>query len=417
LFCFRIESGLMTGRLRALDGLRGLLALYILAGHTAPFLRVPASAVWLGSILSHGRGAVELFFVLSGMVILRSLGTGVSRVGAGHFLCARAGRLLPVYAIALAAAAVALSCGDPFRALPWLDANDAAHDIAEAVWPQPWLAHLAAHMTLTQGLLPAAVLPNAEFTILGPAWSLSTEWQFYLVVAVILAFRRTIHAGGDDWRVFAGALIAVGVIGLLVDLLPAEWQPGRAFLPHEAWYFALGIASHGLLSSRGTRATRWWWALSLGAAAVLQWQQKPVMASVVPLLWTACLICEAHTIPSPLRPLAAVLNAAPMQWLGRISYPLYLIHMPVQRLLMLGIAKAVGGNAIGFTLLWAPAAILVPLIVASALHRWVEVPCWQWSRRQAEQRGRHFFLQKEAKMLIGLPASIETPIQPGPASQ
>ena len=36
------------------------------------------------------------------------LGTGVSRVSAGQFLRARAGRLLPVYAIALAAAAVAL---------------------------------------------------------------------------------------------------------------------------------------------------------------------------------------------------------------------------------------------------------------------------------------------------------------------
>jgi peptidoglycan/LPS O-acetylase OafA/YrhL len=407
----------MTGRLRALDGLRGLLALYILAGHTAPFLRVPASAAWVGSILSHGRAAVELFFVLSGMVILRSLGTGFSRVSAGQFLRARAGRLLPVYAIALAAAALALSCGDPFRALPWLAANDAAHDIAEAVWPQPWLAHLAAHITLTQGILPAAVLPNAEFTILGPAWSLSTEWQFYLVVAAILAVRQTRHAGADGWRVFAGAMMAVGVIGLLVDLLPADWQPGRAFLPHEAWYFALGIASHGLLTSGGTSATRRWWVASLGAAALLQWQQSPWTASVVPLLWIACLICEASAIPSPLRPLAAVLNAAPMQWLGRISYPLYLIHMPVQRLLMLAIARAVHGHAVVFTLLWAPTAILMPLIVASALHRWVEVPCWQWSRSLAKQKGKRFFSQKEAKILITLPASGEAPIQRRPAGQ
>jgi peptidoglycan/LPS O-acetylase OafA/YrhL len=271
-------------------------------------------------------------------------------------------------------------------------------------------------MTLTQGLLPAAALPNAEFTILGPAWSLSTEWQFYLVVAAILAVRRTRHAGADDWRVFAGAMMAVGVIGLLVDLLPADWQPGRAFLPHEAWYFALGIASHGLLISGRTGATRWWWVSALGAAALLQWQQTPWTASVVPLLWIACLICEASPIPS-LRPLAAVLNTAPMQWLGRISYPLYLIHMPVQRLLMLAIARAVHGHAVVFSLLWAPAAILVPLIVASALHRWVEVPCWQWSRSLAKQKGKRFFLQKEAKILINLPASGEAPIQRRPAGQ
>jgi peptidoglycan/LPS O-acetylase OafA/YrhL len=374
----------MTGRLRALDGLRGVLALYILAGHTAPFLRLPASASWATAILSHGRGAVELFFVLSGMVILRSLGTGASRVTAAQFLLARAGRLLPVYAAALALAVLALSCGDPFKALPWLASNGpAARDIAEATWPQPWLAHLAAHVTLTQGVLPAALLPDVEFSILGPAWSLSTEWQFYLVVAAILAFRRTRDAGAADWRAFAIAMMLIGVLGLAAGLLPPEWQPGRAFLPHEAWYFALGITSHGLLASSGNRATWWWWILALDAAALLQWQQSPQMASVVPLLWTACLICEAPRLPSLFRPLANVLHAAPLQWLGRISYPLYLIHMPVQRLLMLAIASATGGHAVPFSVLWGPAAIISPLIAAAALHRWVEVPCWQWSRNRA----------------------------------
>ena len=373
----------MTGRLRALDGLRGLLALYILAGHTAPFLCLPASAVWARSVLSHGRGAVELFFVLSGMVILRSLGTGISRVTAGQFLLARAGRLLPVYAIALTAAVVALSCGDPFHALPWLAADGPAHDIAEAVWPQPWLGHLAAHVTLTQGLLPAAILPGVQYTILGPAWSLSTEWQFYLVVAAILAWRGTRYASADDWRGFAGALMAVGAVGWLVELLPPPWQPDRSFLPHEAWYFALGIASHGLLVSGRASATRWWWALSLAAATLLQWQQNPLMASAVPLLWIACLSCAMPAGAWPVRPMAAVLNAAPLQWLGRISYPLYLIHIPVQRLLMLALAPFVGSRPLAFSLLWGPAAFLVPLIVAYGLHCWVEVPCWRWARNRA----------------------------------
>ena len=373
----------MTGRLRALDGLRGLLALYILAGHTAPFLRLPASAAWGCSILSHGRGAVEVFFVLSGMVILRSLGTDHARLSAGQFLASRAGRLLPVYAIALVAGVVALSCGDPFRAVPWLAGNGAAHDIAEAVWPQPWLAHLAAHVTLTQGLLPPAVLPDAEFTILGPAWSLSTEWQFYLVIAAVLACRRSGPAQLGDWRAFASVMMAAGVLGMLVGLLPEQWQPGRAFMPHEAWYFALGIASHGLLVSGRARSTRWLWGLSLAATILLQWQQNPLMASAVPLLWIACLLCEAPKVPALARPLATVLHAPLLQWLGSISYPLYLTHMPIQRLLMLALAPAAGSNVITFDLLWGPSAILAPLIAAYALHRQVEVPCWQWARQRA----------------------------------
>ena len=392
----------MTGRLRALDGLRGLLALYILFAHTTPFLRLPASADSAAWLLSHGRGAVEMFFVLSGMVIMRSLDTGVSRVRAGQFLRARAGRLLPVYAVALAAAVAALSYGNPFIALPWLAGSTAARDMAEADWPQPWLAHLAAHVTLTQGVLPAAILPFVEFTILGPAWSLSTEWQFYLVVAAILAFSRRGDARRDDWRIFAGAMAAIGALGMLADLLPPQWQPGRAFLPHEAWYFALGTASHGLLVSGGKYSAWRWWALSLAAATFLQWQQDPSMASAVPLLWTACLLCEVPDTPLPFRPLAVLLRAAPLQWLGGISYPLYLIHMPLQRLLLLALAPVAGGRAILFPLLWGPAAILVPLVAAVALHRWVEVPCWRWSRAHASRDTGRFSL--------ALPAAGEAPI-------
>ena len=393
----------MTGRLRALDGLRGLLALYILFAHTTPFLRLPASADSAAWFLSHGRGAVEMFFVLSGMVIMRSLDTGVSRVRAGQFLLARAGRLLPVYAVALAAAVAALSYGNPFVALPWLAGSTAARDMAEADWPQPWLAHLAAHVTLTQGLLPAAILPFVEFTILGPAWSLSTEWQFYLVVAIILAFRRS---GGRQTRRLARLRGSHGHArpcwGCWSICCRTNGSRGRAFLPREAWYFALGTTSHGLLTSGG-RSSAWrWWALSLAVATFLEWQQTASMASAVPLLWTVCLVCEVPDTPLPFRPLATVLRAAPLQWLGGISYPLYLIHMPLQRLLLLALAPAAGGRAILFSLLWGPAAILVPLVAAVALHHWVEVPCWRWSRARASRGARPFGL--------ALPAAGEAPI-------
>ncbi len=377
----------MSGRLRALDGLRGALALYILLGHTAPFLRLPPACGWIAVVLSHGRGAVELFFVLSGMVILRSLGAGTVGVSAGRFLAARAGRLLPVYALALALAVVALSCGNPFVAMPSLLGSPAARDIAETVWPQPWFAHLAAHIALIQGALPPALLPDAEFTILGPAWSLSTEWQFYLVVAAMLAIGRRIGARPGDWRPYAAAMMLLGLAGLSANLLPTAWQPGRAFLPHEAWYFALGIASHGLWNAAGRPAGRWW-AVTLLAAIFLPWQQPSMTAMVVPLLWTACLICEAPRVPRPFRPLARMLNAAPLQWFGRISYPLYLIHLPVQRLLMLAVAPASGGSWARFSLLWGPLAILLPVVVAHALHHLVELPCWRWSRARADASQR-----------------------------
>ncbi len=380
------------GRLRALDGLRGLLAAYILAGHALPFLQLPPAIGWIGGLLSHGRGAVELFFVLSGMVIMRSIGAGDGTAAGGAglaepaaFIAARAGRLLPVYLIALAAAALALSLGDPFAVMPWLPAGSSAREIVEAAWPQPWLGHIAAHLTLTQGILPPALLPYAEFSILGPAWSLSTEWQFYMLVAVMLVLGRVRARAFRSWAPFLQAVALAGVAGVASGGLPPEWQPGRAFLPHEAWYFALGIASHGLLAARGGRAAAVCWALACLAAIALPWQQSGLSTAAVPLIWTACLLCEAPRPPGIARPLAWLLNAAPLQWLGSISYPLYLIHMPIQRAAMLALAPVASESWERFTLFWGPPAIILPLVAAYALHCWVEVPCWRWSRAMARR--------------------------------
>ena len=57
-------------RLECLDGLRGVLAVYVLLDHTVPFAMLPG---WLIRLLTHGGAAVDVFFILSGMVIVQSL--------------------------------------------------------------------------------------------------------------------------------------------------------------------------------------------------------------------------------------------------------------------------------------------------------------------------------------------------------
>ncbi|WP_284945814.1 acyltransferase family protein [Acidisoma cladoniae] len=371
----------ITGRLRALDGLRGALALYILLGHTVPFLWLPSAAAWLRPAVSHGLAAVDLFFVLSGLVILRSLDGQPSAAG---FLIARAGRLLPVYGVALVLAALVLAAGDPLTAMPWLPQAGAARDICEAAWPQPWLAHLAAHLTMTHGLWPRAVLPDAEFAILGPAWSLSTEWQFYAVIAGLLAFGRS---AAQPLTVF---FILLGVAGAALDLLPLPWQFGRAFLPHEAGYFALGIASYGLLSSGGDRAAWRFYRLTLILLCLLCVAQGAIEKLAVPLVWTVCILGEAMTLswgalpwPGLFQPallLRQILTRPLLLWFGRVSYPLYLIHAPIQRLLMLVITPESRGHWWAFSVFWIMPALGLPILAAWALHHWVETPCWRASR-------------------------------------
>ena len=95
-------------RLECLDGLRGLLAVYVLLGHMAPFAVLPAV---VQTALSHGGAAVDVFFVLSGLVITQSL----LRAGgkAMPFLITRFARIYPVFLLVFVVAATVhpLSCG------------------------------------------------------------------------------------------------------------------------------------------------------------------------------------------------------------------------------------------------------------------------------------------------------------------
>src|SRR5271155_3573797 len=98
------------GRFKRLDGIRGLLALYVMLGHALPLTIAPAI---IQSLFSHGEAGVDLFFALSGLVIAFSL----QRFGASFrpFIAARARRLFPVYLPVLAASIAISTCGDPLQ--------------------------------------------------------------------------------------------------------------------------------------------------------------------------------------------------------------------------------------------------------------------------------------------------------------
>ena len=92
--------------------------------------------------------------------------------------------------------------------------------------------------------------------------------------------------------------------------------------------------------------------------------------------------------------LPKLLDSRVAQYLGAISYPLYLLNEPVQRGLALLIGPLSGGDAALFTFIWLPLAVIMPVLAAILLHHAVEVPCmpardltlaerWRRSRRPA----------------------------------
>jgi peptidoglycan/LPS O-acetylase OafA/YrhL len=388
---------IMSNRFLAMDGLRGLLALYILAGHTVPFIDLPPALSALKAVLSHGHAAVAVFFVLSGLVILSSVDrfSDLSQP-ALRFLMARARRLMPVYLLALIVSAFALSLGDPLSTMPWLPRDGGAREILATGWPTQWFWHIASHALLLQGLLPPALLPDAAFSILGPAWSLSTEWQFYALVTVTLMIRASRGTTDIRLRNTTLALLLLGLFGLGTGLLPSRWQCGRAFLPQEAAYFALGVASLALLRGPSAPLARWLFIGTLIATCLTSLAATNRATIVIPLVWTGCLAIQNPILaPSCIRAGLCLgyrlLTSPGLLWAGRISYSLYLTHAPIQRLLMLWLAPGADGDWSRFTASFLGPAIALPLLVALAVHHTVEERCHRWSRRRATEKGVSMF--------------------------
>ena len=354
-------------RLECLDGLRGVLAVYVMLGHVAPFAMIPD---WIAQPLSHGGAAVDVFFILSGLVIVQSLESFGWR-GRG-FLIARVARTFPVYLAMLALGVAVQALPVDFARMPWIAAGSQARDIWSGGWPRGWVAEIATHLTMMHGLLPDAIVPGAWVSFLGSAWSLSTEWQFY-VLALLIGARI-----GPQRMVMA--FLCLAVAGLVWQAAaPQGWQFSRAFLPNKAQFFALGVASAGMV--RGGAA--WRYGVVLAATLAICAAGGRLDKLLPAVVWTVCLAAQLRPDRAWVRLLARALRSRILLWLGALSYCIYLTNEPVHKLLGLGLATLAGGNGVLFTVIWLPAAVLLPLLLSAGLHAWIEVPALRWGRGYA----------------------------------
>jgi peptidoglycan/LPS O-acetylase OafA/YrhL len=224
---------------------------------------------------------------------------------------------------------------------------------------------------MTHGLFPNALLPDAWNSFLAAAWSLSTEWQFYVLALLLGRSRMSANRLVTLFLLLAAA-------GLAWDMAaPEAWHFSRAFLPNKAQYFALGIASAVWIDRRSLRS----FAVVLGTTLILSAAHGNVGKLVPPLIWTLCLTAQLH--PGRLALIAVPLRLHTLQWLGAISYPIYLANEPIQKALAFALVCVVPGNEVWFDVVWLPAAIVLPIGAAALLHRYVETPAQRWGRTRA----------------------------------
>lgn len=371
----------LKGEVRSLTGLRIFAALWVVLFHFSFTPGLPFDRLWgpMRAVVHHGALGVDLFYVLSGFVItltyLEKMGPRPGLRGTVGFWWARLARVWPVYAL------ITTAFGG------WLLYKMTRTTDGFLVWQnkQPkvdgW--HYLEQLTMMQ-LWHRPYFDGASWD--GPAWSISAEWAaytaFFLVVLGLWKLRNLPP-------VFSGLLATACMVPFAYVCLrtgspyyPFSWVPRifGGFLAGSLTYLAVRRMRMTRRTGRVAAATAVvallaillliWWGWRYGGG---QGEYGGVVVVLFPLLVGSLALSRSG--------LSRLLSTGPLVHGGRISYSLYLIHVPIFEIFWTEMGwhrRIAPGTLLSRELM--PLVPLVALLMAHIAYRFVEEPARVWLR-------------------------------------
>jgi len=153
--------------------------------------------------------------------------------------------------------------------------------------------------------------------------------------------------------------------------------------------FALGAATWAWCRNRPplTAARAGWWQLLIAGSMLLMLSaagRSPQLTLLMPLLSASLISAMVRDPGSAARRL---LERPVPQWLGRCSYSLYLVHMPLFRCLILATPGGWPHSPLAANL-WVVMALAALFLVSGLTQTWIERPWREFGRRLANSAGR-----------------------------
>jgi peptidoglycan/LPS O-acetylase OafA/YrhL len=265
-------------------------------------------------------GCICGFLVISGYSIAHSIATKPTR-----FFQRRAWRILPIYYVTMALSLV------PYLWTP--SPNPFRFDVGEATAPE-----------ILSSLFLLQTFVTDKIPVFGPSWTLAIEWWLYVAAPLVLRARA--------W--------------MLVALIAASFVIQRLLL--EKGYYPVHLHRYGVpalmllwawMSGFLYYRVEGWSAVLLVLGGYWVVGRFPEGGNELPYLIASFAVVQAKRLPPMPRFLAKTLN-----YLGDLSYPLYLVHVP----LMLWLGRWVQWKGTY------PNFLSVSLLAAAVLYHGVDAP-------------------------------------------
>ncbi len=341
-----------------LDLLRLVAALAVVAYHYTAFRQnafgAPTDVVFpsVGRFTGVGALGVQLFFVISGFVILMSLwGRSIQ-----DFTASRAARLLPAYVVAVLVSGIMMVAFHPA--------------ILEGIYGRTTSSDVIANLTMMQSALGVQNLD-------GVYWTLFAEFRFYVLVGLL-----------SLWGLTRGRVIAFAFFWpVLGELANTAGSPLAASLlgGRHAAFFAAGMVIY--LMYRDGRSMLLWLLLGMQWAFAMRHAGTDLVSAIngntgqgyAPETAMATVtLAFAAVLVATLTPF----NNMSWRWMsfaGGLTYPLYLIHENWGWVIISATHETLGQ--------WTALAVAVTavLIAAATIHVFVERPLAPRIRRAVRE--------------------------------
>jgi peptidoglycan/LPS O-acetylase OafA/YrhL len=290
-------------RFGTIDGLRGVAAISVVFFHLSGNLQAELALLFpdfLNLAFSYGYLGVPVFFVISGFVISLSIGShAITKGYFGGFVLRRSIRLDPTYWVSIIIALLLLLIKEYY--------------IGEPI-DFPSMSNILFHMFYLQDVFSI----NPKISVI--YWTLCLEVQLYLfyILSLWLAQKLTAKQSNSSNNLHCIIILLIGLVSLLADYQLITIPISGLFL--SSWHYFL----MGVLVSNTVRK------LPNSGTILLVWL-------ILEVTFQSSIFIKAYSIAGILSCIAIYilwrnemlnksLTSRPFQFLGKISYTLYLLH-------------------------------------------------------------------------------------------